>query len=545
MRIKVWTILLSALLFLVSCATVEQYSGKALLAVGGVVAKAMEGSSNTVSDVTPFIKLNNVNRARPYTALETEYMTKAGITSPEVPSNATILFSRGMKLLEIDGSVQVNGTDMTYFGSGVYVHPMELDNGTQLNFTVKGSAEEAVSFTESYRGDKITLTAPEPGVALDLSKGFDITWTPGSDPEKVVKLSMIVTQIGLENVLPVGLFNDVGHASITPEMLAESLQPATKFKQGANILQLERQKDEIRYIMNGDAIVSYIDLDAIEVTVSGTPAKRDGPAIPAIAATDGDVTVTIAESANKYNPLVGAVADVDRLKHVGLSSFVFKGVTGGSWEKKSESTAGNVTTTTTTTKRWGKDFGVPVLTQMADFMATGIMAAMTTGLGAEEVPRDAFVGTDAYQRMASLKPKSDTKSFVVKARDLADFSSWKNIKVRIGGTDSWYFDMMSSSGADALAECYITANRQEPVTGEWDDFVFDMQITVTYRSYAGPVVMSSIIPAATANYVTDKITITPETSYEELLKAFKIESFMKAYAQALDKWISANKELES
>jgi len=541
MRTKVIFISVICISLLTGCATVEQYTGKALLAVGGVVAKAMEGTTSTVSDVTPFIKLNNVNRARPYTALEANYMAKAGISRPENPSNATILFSRGMKLLEVDGSVTANGEAMTYYGSGVYMLPMDFTSGSELTFMVKGSAEDAVNFTETYAGDKITLTAPAPDTEIDLSKGFEIEWTPGSDTNKIVKLSMMVTQIGLENVLPVGIFNDVGHAIITPEMLAESLQPATKFKLGANILQLERQRDEIRYIFNGDAIVSYTDIDAIEVNVSGTPEKRDGPAIPAIEVTEGDVELTIAETPYKYNPLVGAVADVDKIKNVGLSSFVFKGVTGGSWEKKE--TSGN--TVTTTTKRWGKDFGVPVLTQMANHLADGIMTGMTVGLGAEETPRDAFYNTPPYQRMADLKPESNTKSFVVKARDLADFSSWKNIKVRVGGSDAWYFDMMKSSGADALAECYITANRQEPEDGAYDDFVFDMDIKISYKSFQGPVVMPASIPSATAKYVTAKITITPETTYEDLLKAFKVKDLMIAYATALDKWVAANRAMES
>ena len=540
MRSKMIVCGMIILTLLVGCATVEQYSGKALLAVGGVVAKAMEGSTTTVSDVTPFIKLNNVNRARPLTALEADYMAKAGISAPENPSNVTILFSRGMKLLQVEGSVQVNGSELTYYGSGVYMLPMDLTNGSELAFSVKGSAEEAVTFTETYMGDKITLTSPAPDTEIDLSKGFEIEWTPGTDTSKVVKLSMMVTQIGLENVLPIGLFNDVGHATITSEMLAESLQPATKFKLGANIIQLERQKDEIRYVFNGDAIVSYTDIDAIEVNVSGKPTKRDGPAIPAIEVVEGDVALTIAETPYKYNPMVGAVADIDKINQVGLSTFVFKGVTGGSWEKKE--TSGN--TVTTTTKRWGMDFGVPVLTQLADHMANGIMAAMTVGFGAEETPRDDFVNTAPYQRMASLKPKSDAKTFVVIARDLADFSSWKNIKVRVGGTDSWYFDMMQSSGADVLAECNIAAIRQEPEDGAYDDFVFDVTIGISYRAYQGSVVMPMSIPPANAKYVSEKITITPATTYEDLLKAFKVESLMLAYATALDKWVAANKALE-
>lgn len=540
MRTRTSIVILLTSLLIFGCATVEQYSGKALLAVGGAVAKAMEGNSSTVSDVTPFIKLNNVNRARPYTALEAEFMAKNGISTPDNPSNVTILFSKGMKLVQLDGPVTANGEEMIYYGSGSYAVTMDMESSSEIAFSVKGSAEEAVVFTETYQGEKITLTSPAPGTDIDLSKGFDIEWTPGADTSKIVKLSMMITQIGIENVVPVGIFNDVGHATITPELLAETLQPAQKFKDGANILMLERQKDEIRYLFNGDAIVSYTDIDAIEVNVSNTPAKRDGPAIPAIVVTEGDVTVTIAETMYKYNPMVGAMADIDKIKQVGLSSFVFKGVTGGSWESKE--TQGNYVVTTT--KSWGRDFGVETLTQLADHMADGVMAAMTVGLGAEETPRDDFVNTPPYQRMASLEPESNVNAFTVKARDLSDLSSWKNIKVRVGGTDSWYFDMMKTSGADALAECYVTANRQEPVTGEWDDFLFDMTIGISYRSYPGPVVMPVGFPSATATYQAEKITITKETTYAELLKAFKVEEFMVAYATALDQWVAANKALE-
>lgn len=67
MRTKLILMSILCLTVLMSCATVEQYTGKALLAVGGAVAKAMEGTTTTVSDVTPFIKLNNVNRQRSYT----------------------------------------------------------------------------------------------------------------------------------------------------------------------------------------------------------------------------------------------------------------------------------------------------------------------------------------------------------------------------------------------------------------------------------------------------------------------------------------------
>jgi|GEM_PF-1237463 len=534
-------ILLTAVLFLTAaCAQVEKYSSKALLKVGEVVAKTMQEKTDKASDATVFIKMNNVNRPRPWLPLETEYMSKAGIEPGDLSSNVTLLFSRGMKLLELDGTVEINGETLDFMGSGVYTKKTDIKNGHRYSFRVKGRGDaDTESFTETYTGERIEILKPAAGDSLDLREGFTLEWTPGNDPERMVKVNMIMTQMSLHNMLPVLLLKDTGKAKITGDMLAESMGTAQKYLIGANSIYLERQKDEVKDLFWGDAVVSSIDSDAIPVTVTAAPSKKTGAAIPAITVTESGVTVVIAETQNLYSPIMGAALDPGDIDRIALASFAFKGVTGGSWSKSSTTESGGVKTTTTTTKSWGKDFGVPVLTRAANLMADGLMASLKSGLNADEVDRTKLVSTAAYQRMSSKEPESDAISFYVNARDLANFSSWKNIKIRVGGTENWYYDMMQKSGSDALVECYINAVRQEPETGKWDDFVFDISIDVSLRSYLGGIIMANAMPRMAASYVSEKITITENTTYEELLKAFRYEDFMKAYTAALDQWLEA------
>ncbi len=545
-----------ALVMLVGCATIQPYldkakdasgklAGKALLSVGNLAAKAMNEKSATVADVTPTIKLINVNRPRPYLPLETQFMESNGISPPEIASNVFMLFSRGMKLIELDGSVTCNGEPLTFYGNGVHLLNTQINPGQVYDFVVHGSAEDPIEFSETYQGESIEILEPAPGSSIDLSKGFDLKWTPGSDSSKVVVLSTFMTQIGLQNILPILVFVDDGEARVTPDMLADAITPGQKYLIGESVLQLERQRDEIRYVMSGDGILSLVDSDAITVTTMGeAPAKAD-PAIPAISATEGVVTVSLGETQSKYNPFAGAIPQIEAIRNIGLSCFNFQGITGGSWEKSTSSTVGNVTTTTTTTKRWGYDFGVPVLTEFANYMADGLMAAASVGLNASEVPKEQFMGTRGYQQMASKQPKSDDKKFFVNARELANFRDFKNIKVRVGGTTSWYYDMMKSSGTDALAECYIDAVRKEPEAGKWDEFVFDISISVEYKTFPMPIVSMGIIPGARAQYTSEMIKIDENTTYQDLLKAFRWEDFMVAYAKTLDEWIAAQKALES
>jgi len=522
-----------AILLIIGCA-------KIMLKAGSLATALMQEKTGDISDATAFVKLNNVNRGRPWTNLEAEYIKSKGFDIEPTPSNTWIMFSRGLKFLEVEGSITCNGDPMDFYGNGMYLCKQDVQPGTTFSFTLDGAAGEPITFEETYYGEKITITKPAPGDDIDLSRGFQLEWTPGADTSKIIKLSMMLTQIGLQNVLPIYLMDDDGSEFISPEILGESIGPAQKFQAGPNMIMLERHKDVVRNIMNGDVIVSSVDTDVIEVNLSGAVKGSHGennPYIPAITETVGDVTVTIPLTRALYNPGAGALADISEIKNIGLSSFVFRGNT----ELKTVS----VTTTTVTTTTWGYDFGVPVLTEFANIMADDFMNIVTTGFEAQEVPKEAFLDNPSYKRMASGEGKSSPYNFFVTARDLANFDAWANFQVKFGGLESWYYDMIKSSDADALAECYVKARRIEPEEGAaGTTFVFDMDISVVYKAYPGNIVWTSFIPGATAAYRSETIEITKDTTYEEFLKAFKIESFMKAYAAALDKWMLAYNSLE-
>lgn len=533
MRLSKVLIAAIAVLLLVGCAQV-------MLKAGGLVTKLMQEKTGDVSDATAFIKLNNVNRGRPWTDVEIEYIKSKGWDLEPTPSNAWIMFSRGMKFLEIDGSVTCNGKNMDFYGNGMYLSKQKVLPGSPFTFVIDGSTSDPVKFTEIYEGEKLTITKPMEGENIDLSKGFELKWTPGGDSSKIIKVSMLLTQIGLQNVLPIYLMEDDGSEFISPAILGESIGPAQKFQAGSNMIMLERQKDEVRNIMNGDIIVSSVDSDVVPVTISGTVKSTHGdnnPYIPKIIETVDGVTVSINPVISVYNPGGGGIGNLGPIKKVGLSSFVFRGST--KLQKVSE------TSTTVTTTTWGYDFGTKTLTKVADIMADGVMDALLTGLGAEEVPKEAFINNPSYKRMASGKAVSGPYNFFVTARDLANFDMWENYEVKFGGKESWYYDMIKASGADALAECYVKATRIKPEEGAAGDlFAFDMNISVHYKAYPGPIVMGCTIPSAVAVYKSDPITITKETTYEEFLKAFKVDSFMKAYSAALNKWVAAYNTLE-
>lgn len=534
MKIGKVILIIIAILLIAGCA-------KVLLKAGSLATALMQEKTGDLSDATAFVKLNNVNRGKPWTDLEIEYIKSKGFDQAPTPSNTWIMFSRGMKFLEVDGSVTCNGDPMKFYGNGMYLCKQDVKPGATFSFTIDGAKSDPITFEETYQGEKITITKPAQGDQIDLSKGFQLEWTPGADTTKIVKLSMLLTQIGLQNVLPIYLMDDDGSEFISPEILGESIGPAQKFQAGPNMIMLERQKDVVRNIMNGDVVVSSVDSDVIEVTVTGSVKNAHGdnnPYIPEIAETVGDVTVIIAPTRALYNPGAGALADISKIKKIGLSSFVFRGNTELKEVKE--------TTTTITTTTWGYDFGVPTLTKLANYMADTLMSEITAGFGAEELPKEAFVDNPSYKRMASGEGKSGPYHFFVTARDLANFDAWENYKVKFGGLESWYYDMIKSSGADALAECYIKAHRIKPEEGaSGTTFAFNVNISVVYKAYPGNIVMAGYIPGATAAYKSETLEITKDTTYEEFLDAFKVDNFMQAYAQALNKWMTAYNALES
>ena len=178
--------------------------GSVMKLVGKFSAAAMSVKVADVSDLTAFVKLASYNRPRPLLAMEKEWVKDRGMSDTEVKSHAFLMLTKGMKFAEVDGVVKVNDQPMDFMGNGVYTRTGEMTSGSKQTFFLKGKDGAPVEFTETYSGERMEIQSPASGDVLDLSQGFDVTWSPGMDAGKVVRVSLIVEQMGLENLIFTG-----------------------------------------------------------------------------------------------------------------------------------------------------------------------------------------------------------------------------------------------------------------------------------------------------------------------------------------------------
>ena len=559
-RVRLLPILLSILL-LSACSSL-------LLQVGKMASKAMQGKTGNITDLTAQVKIANYNRDYPFTDLMIGFLAAQGVNKTSIGSYTSLFLTKGMKFMEVDGTVQCNGEDMLFAGSGTYMLERKISAGDEFTFYLRGTEKGEATFTEAYQGSKVEILKPSAGDKIDISKDVQVAWTKGNDPEKVVKISMIISQMGLQNILPIAVFPDVGKATITRQMIAEvCAQPAQTIQEGDNYLILERQKDEVRYVLNGDAIVMNIDGDAVPVVVSGKAPKPVKPVVEAISVTKGDVTVNVSQADFLYL-LYGGMAHLSDINTIGLSSFVMQGKTGGTKvENYKVSTYGATYQTYDVTKsyEWGADFGQDFLEQVVNTMADVFMDRVSGALAAEEVPTENIVGTKAYQRLNEVEVKSDKMSFYVTARNTTSFDGLKQFKVKIGGINSWYYDMLRSSGADAFVEVYLKLERQIPEEVKKElgkklasptpgftmkslgvtDFTFDVSVDVRYKTFPVNLVeVGKVIPSVSGHWTSETFEWDPGKTVDDFLKPIKFNDFVDAYIAALEQLKDKQEALE-
>jgi len=524
--------------FVLAAALVITACGSVLTMIGKLTAGAMNTKVTDVSKLTAVIKLANYNHPRPLLKLEKDWLKDHGRADTEVTSHAFMMLATGMKFAEVEGgSVTLNGKPMDFMGNGVYVVSQPVEPGSTWAFTLKGKEGPEVAFTETYDGAKMEVTSPAPNGALDLGRGFELTWNPGPDPSKVVKVSLFIEQVGIQNVFPVAYFHDTGKAFVSPALLAEVNTTGQGFQMGANSLVVERQRDEIRYVMNEDSVVGFVDADVVPVTLVGTPAKPVQPVIDAIEVAKGDVTVKLDSAYAAKN--MAPVADV---KQFGISSFVLKGTTAGSESSTSSTTAGNVTTTTTTTTSWEADLGrdnlVTIANTLADRLGTGVAGA----LGATEVPAATLTATKGYGAMKKVASESSTQGFFVTARDLTSLDALRQLQIRIGGGLSWYYDMQRASGTQLLVECYVTLARHKPKGAK--EFAFDVTVDLVAKSYPYPLVEPFTFPGAHATFKSTSFEWKDGMPVADVVKAIKVDQVIDAYVEGLGRYKAAQAALK-
>ncbi len=506
-------------LFLWSCASV-------MMKVGQLAQSALTIKTAQISDATPIVKLYNNQRPYPITNTMKNYAKSKGFeVSDGFPSSVTLLLTKGMKFVELDGTVFCNGKEMKYYGAGMYMLKTPVKSGSQFTFKLQGNGQKAVHFTRTYNGQKISLLAPKKGQKLDLSKGFTVKWTKGNDPEKAVKISLIVTQMGLENIVPVAVFPDVGQAQITPQMLGELKAPGQKIKSGENFVIIERQKDEIIYELNGDGVSSSIDADAVTVIFSKSPPDPVRPVVESFKVKQGDIELTVSECATRYNPYTGMMVPLNQIKSIALSSFVIKGTTFEAKKKK----AGNITTHIT----YEADLGRDNLQNVANIMAANFLQQVAATLKAEQVSIPQILQTRGYQKMRQVESKSDLRAFYITANNLTSFEGLHQLQFKIGGIESWYYDIAKSSGADALMEVYLTLHRQKPKHSH--EFTFDITAGIVNKIYPYNIIMRCGLPSVQAKWKSDSFELQGNHfDTEQFLKAIKFDQFLKTYLMALE-----------
>ena len=503
--------------------------GSVMKLVGKFSAAAMSVKVADVSDLTAFVKLASYNRPRPLLAMEKEWVKDRGMSDTEVKSHAFLMLTKGMKFAEVDGVVKVNDQPMDFMGNGVYTRTGEMTSGSKQTFFLKGKDGAPVEFTETYSGERMEIQSPASGDVLDLSQGFDVTWSPGMDAGKVVRVSLIVEQMGLENLIPLGFFPDAGTAHVSKQLIAEAHPTAQKIKQGKNTLLVERQRDEIRYIMAGDTIVGIVDADAVEVTVTGEPAAAMNPVIDGTTASKDGVAVTLAPLAS-----LKTMTKLPDVRRFGLSSFVMKGRTDYTDIKsKTDTTYGAdyKKTTTTTITTWEADLGKDNLLKIVDATADDFTGAVAGALSATEVPADAIKATKGYVAMSEVESESDPHAFFVTARGLTSLDFFRQLDVKIGGGLSWYYDMQKATSSQLLLEVYLTLTRKKP-KGE-KEFTFDVQAEVVARSYPLDVVEPHTFPVAKATWTSDSFEWEEGMDLAKVTGALKLDAFVAAYADAI------------
>jgi len=513
---------LVALTSLLGCGSVLQMIGK-------LTQGALQTTVDDVSELTVWARISHYNRPRPFLKHEIEYVRKAGFEGDSSGDGVFLIAFQGMKFAEIDGEVKVNGQVIPHFMSGTYFQMGDVKPGQPFAFSLKGKQGPEATFTQAYDGATLVVSEPAEGATLDMSQPFTLRWTPGPDPKKIVKVSVKMEQIGLENFLPVAYFPDTGEGVVTTRMLADLNLPGQSIKEGPSHLLIERQKDIVQYKMYGDTTISVIDADAIPVTIQGSLPEPERPFVAKHDHESGDLTVAFGDSYLSTN-----VLRAKDLKRFGFSTFRIEGTTGGSESSTSSVTAGNIKTTTTTTTTWQADLGEDNLKKLVNAMAERLSAAVTGTLGVAEVPASELLATPAYQRMNHVPSESNPMNFYVNARGLTDLTGWHQFVIKAGGHGAWYFDMQQATDSQLLFEVTFRLDRQKPKNK--NEFTFRVHAQIDSKSYPLPIQAMYSFPPVVADWTADSFEWQDGMAIADVLKALKFDDFVAGFVAGLEQW---------
>ncbi|WP_456408693.1 hypothetical protein [Caldithrix abyssi] len=522
---KIIIIILIAVL-LMSCASV-------MMKVGKLAQSALTIKTANVADATSVVRIIHSNRPYHLTKTEKDYLASMGKEAKDFNGAVTLMLFKGIKFIDFDGQVLCNGKAMTYYGSGTYGLVTPVQTGKTFKFELKGNGQPPVTFTQRGAVNPVKLLEPQPGGEIDLAKGFKVKWTGSGNKKQAVKISLIVNQLGFENVLPLGYFPDIGQAVITKQRLAELNVSMQKIKTPDNYLYLERVSDKVNYVLNGDGIVTSVNADVIPVKLVGKAAKAKRPVLEGFTIEDNGVTVTVNEAASITNLKAGNAPILKLIKNMALTSFVMKGKTGGIEVKTKTIKGPDVKIKKTIVRTWGFDFKRDFLINVTNTMADQFMALMQKNLGLAEVPTEKVLSTSGYQWLNKVDQESDLNAFYVTARNTTSFDGFRQLKVKIGGLNSWYYAISQEADCDMFVELYLDFIRQKPEAGKANVLDFDIKATLATKIYPYGAARMYNLPLMEASWKSETWETGEKIKEREFLMAVRYQDFLSSLDKAL------------
>ena len=518
----------------VSCTTVQLTLAKAMNAVMPNKEKAESLDKATIKVVAA-----SYSRPRP---LSLEERDKIKIESLSSYVRASLYTADAHKYLEFDGAMDANGNPLVLQASNTYI-AVDPKLAGEFKLTFAGKSGKKTVFSQAFAAEKLEVKKPAANAQLDLSKGFELEWTKGSDPAKFVRVLATVTSgMNYEQIAAFAVFPDTGSAAVTPEMLARfyksggnlwgpGVDGTYKLKAGANALVVERFSDEVRSEPAPGTLYEAISGDAVPVTFAGAPSPA---AVAAKEYKRGKVAMTLDPD---YRTAAAPSADLDpigSIRSLALSSFTFGGMT--AYHESTKTSDAIIATD----YYWKVDqSGLDTITAaMGDLYASRVAAA----LGADEVPAETLKACPAYA--AAFSPVANSidnikYTFLTSARGLGlDPEEGAKVIAAMPFRDlrgGKWLDLAAGTDVDLFigGSFYISRNPQK--AGEPKD-ESEFAVAVTFYGLAYPVdglAQGFELPRATTSWTTDKFKLDSSVTVEKLIQILGFEDAVDCYAKAL------------
>ncbi len=381
--------------------------------------------------------------------------------------------NEGIGLTDTDGDVIIDGQKLEEAGMGTYFqgYPASKRGKKKVEITSSSGDKVEVNFEPLPSLEILTVNGKKKNedIIIDGTEDVIIELKNGDlDKDSQLYVEIIVSAMSLKAQTHL-FISDATNKLVIPK------EAFTNFEQSPlpiieiNTLSVSRVKQEIIYNTQAGPIQKVTTFsDFVPVLLKGDIAggslltntfskdkntKVDGK----FKTIEGEYNFQIKkENAFKYPP-------IDRMKKIGIASFVVRGNLFQEKTTVSEKTdynANTITTTTTTIKKWFPEISDAAWQKFADKMYNEFVKKLKSDLNVEVINADKMVNSKMYKDM---KPILDTvtKTFVEKGAygtkrfvNTGEFDSFKDFRI-IFPDDSLNEKLMKELGIDGLVAVTI------------------------------------------------------------------------------------------